>query len=133
MNVILNPELTLTINNAKLVVEDGGSGTIQFTILGQPVSLNLDSSLYSYDINLNINDRVKLIEPYGAFDISSEGIVQEIIPDYTQDRAKVLFDKIYPEQILKNVEAYVKLSMTSILVELPLSLLEKIWKILQKK
>lgn len=126
MNVILNPELSLTISNAKLVLEDGNSGTIQFMILGQPVSLNLDSSLYSYDINIRVNDRVKLTESYGVFNINSEGIIQEIIPDFTEDRAKILFDKVFPDQDLKNVEANVRLSSLSIVVELPLRLLEKI-------
>jgi hypothetical protein len=94
--------------------------------MDQPVRLNITSSDYIYDIIIAVDDRVKLIEHFGALNVDSSGIVTEIIPDRTEDRVKVLFDQIYPDQIIKPVEAHVNSAVTSLLVELPLRLVEKI-------
>lgn len=126
MNVLLNDPISILVNSAKLVIESDGRGTIQFTVLGQPVCLNIDSSDYIYDIEIAVNDRVRLIETYGAFATNSEGIVKEIIPDRTEDRIKVLFDVIFPDQTLKNVETHVQSSAISVIDEVPLSKVEKI-------
>lgn len=125
MNVVLLDPITISISSAKLVVESDNRGTIEFMVLDQPVRLNIDSSDYIYDININVNDRVRLIENFGAFFVNSKGVVQEIVPDNTEDRAKVLFDEIYPDQTLNNTSAQVNSAVTSILAEVPLRILEK--------
>lgn len=124
MNVILTNPISVLISSAKLVVEDSGRGTIEFTLLDQPVRLNILSSDYTYDIIPVVGDRVKLIENFGSFSIGSTGVLQKIIPDYTEDRAVVLFDTIYPDQIITPVEAHINSTITSLLVELPLRIIE---------
>jgi hypothetical protein len=126
MNVVLASPISVLISSAKLVVEDSGRGTIEFTIMNQPVRLNILSTDYTYDIIPAVGDRVKLIENFGAFNVDSQGILQEIIVDNTEDRAKVLFDIIYPDQTIKPVEAHVSSTVTSLLVELPLRFIEKL-------
>lgn len=126
MNVNLLSPIVININSAKLVVENDSRGTIEFTIFDQPVCLNIESSNYVYDTNISIGDRVKLIEQFGFLAVDSKGVVKEIIVDYTEDRAKVLFDEIYPDQVVKPVDAYVKSAITSLLIELPLRIIEKI-------
>jgi len=108
------------------VVSDSGRGTIEFTLLGQPVRLNVDSTQYTYDININVGDRVKLIQGYSTLAINSSGIVQSIIPDYTQDKAVVLFDQVFPDQVMNYpAEADVTSSTVAISVQLPLEILQK--------
>jgi hypothetical protein len=126
MNVLLTNPISITIASAKLVVEDGNRGTIEFTLFDQPVRLNLSSPDYVYDITVAIGDRVRLIENYSFLSVNSKGIIQAITPDYTEDRVSVLFDEIYPDQVAKPVEAHVVTARTSLLVELPLRLIEKI-------
>jgi len=126
MNVTLPNPISVTISSAKLVVEDDNRGTIEFTILDQPVRLNIASSEYIYDINIAVGDRVKLIANFGALNVNSTGIVQEIIVSRTEDHAKVLFDFIVPDQTISPVEAHIVSANASILVDLPLRLLEKI-------
>jgi hypothetical protein len=126
MDVILTEPIIVSINSAKLVIEDNGRGTIEFIVLEQPVRLNIESTSYVYDTTININDRVRLIEAFSAISIGSEGIVTEIIPDSTEDRAKVLFDLIYPDQTLKQVETLVTETIPKVLIELPLDIIEKI-------
>jgi hypothetical protein len=126
MNVLLNDPISILVNSAKLVIESDGRGTIQFTVLDQPVCLNIDSSDYIYDIEIAVNDRVRLIETYGALAMNSEGVVKEIIPDRTEDRVKVWFDVILPDQTLANVEAHVQSNAISVMDEVPLSKVEKI-------
>jgi len=126
MNITLTPEISFVLSNAKLVFEDEQSGTIEFMFLNQPFRLNIDKAYYSYDINLNVGDRVNLLENYGAFGQNSKGTLKEIIPDNTEDKVKVLFDEIIPDQIIKPVQVNVESSMASVLVELPLRLIEKI-------
>jgi hypothetical protein len=126
MNVVFANPISISLDSAKLVVEDGTVGTIEFTLFDQPVRLIIDSTEYSYDIDIAINDRVSLTEQFGALGPGSKGIVQQIIPDYTEDRAKVLFDEVYPDQILNPVEAHINTAITSLLIEVPLRLLEKV-------
>jgi len=126
MNVILTNPISITLASAKLVVEDDNRGTIEFKLFDQPVRLNLTASDYVYDITVAIGDRVRLIESYSFLLVDSKGTVQAITPDYTEDRVSVLFDEIYPDQIAKPVEAHVITARTSLLVELPLRLIEKI-------
>jgi len=125
MNVVLITPISILIDSAKLVVEDGGSGTIELMILGQPVRLNIPSTDYVYDILLVIGDRVKLIHSFSSLALNSSGTIEEIIADPTQDRVKVLFDEIYPDQIVKPGEVHVRSTITSLLVELPLEYVEK--------
>jgi len=126
MNVILNTPLNFTISSAKLVVEDDGRGTIEFTLLDQPVRLNLASTDYVYDTIFAVNDRVKLLQSFGQFDINTTGTLIGIIADDTEDLADVLFDTIFPDQIFKPVEAHVILQALSLLVRVPLRYLQKI-------
>lgn len=126
MNVILTEPIVISISSAKLVVEDSARGTIEVSVLEQPVRLNIESTSYTYDIDIAIHDRVRLVEAFGAFALNSKGVVTQIIPDYTEDRAKVLFDEIYPDQTLSCVEAQVTTTIPTILVEVPLKILEKI-------
>ena len=126
MNVILNTPLSFTISSAKLVVEDEGRGTIEFTLLDQPVRLNLSSTDYDYDTIFAVNDRVKLLQSFGQFDINTTGTLIGIIADDTEDLADVLFDVIFPDQIYKPVEAHVISQALSLLVRVPLRYLQKI-------
>jgi len=126
MNVILNTPLSFTISSAKLVVEDEGRGTIEFTLLDQPVRLNLSSTDYVYDTIFAVNDRVKLLQSFGQFDINTTGTLIGIIADDTEDLADVLFDVIFPDQIYKPVEAHVISQALSLLVRVPLRYLQKI-------
>ncbi len=126
MNVILKNPILVSVSSAKLVIEDGGRGTVEFTILDQPVRLNIESSNYNYDINIVEGDKVRLIEPYGVFDVNSKGVVQKIIPNETEDRVKVLFYEVYPDQVLESVSISVDLTKPLILFEVPLRFVEKI-------
>jgi len=126
MDVVLIDPILISIDSAKLVVEDNARGTIEFTIFDQPVRLNIESTSYAYDIDIAVDDRVKTVEIFGALAIDSEGIVQKIIPDNTYDRAEVLFDVIFPDQILKPIEAHIVSASATLLIEVPLRILEKI-------
>ena len=127
MNVTLVNPVSITFDSAKLVVEDSGQGTIELMLLGQPVRLYIPSTDYIYDISFQVGDTVRLLENFGAFHQNSQGTVEEIIPDYTSDRVKVLFNQIIPDQIIKPVdEAYVISTAVSLLIEVPIDLLEKI-------
>lgn len=125
MNVILTEPISVVVDSAKLVVEDSGSGTIEFTIFNQPVRLNIESTRYVYDIEIEVGDRVRLTESFSALSENSNGILKEIIPDRTEDKAKVWFDEVFPNQTLKNVEAHVVTSDVSVFVEVPIRILEK--------
>lgn len=125
MNVIITEPITIIVSSAKLVVEDSGRGTIEFMVLGQPVRLNIESTQYVYDIEIEIGDRVRLTEPYSAFAENSSGVVKEIIIDRTVDKAKIWFDQIYPDQAIESVEAHVVTSDVSVFTEVPISILEK--------
>lgn len=126
MNVVLTEPIVISISSAKLVLEEGSTGTIEFTYLDQPLRLNIESTSYAYDIEIAVNDRVQLVESYSSLAANSKGIVQEIIPNVTEDRAKVLFDEIYPDQVINSIETHVITANPSVLVELPLGILEKI-------
>ncbi|MDD5650104.1 MAG: hypothetical protein PHF86_06775 [Candidatus Nanoarchaeia archaeon] len=125
MDVILTDPISITVSSAKLVIEDSSRGTIEFTVLDQPVRLNIESTSYVYDIEIVIGDRVRLTEPFSAFAENSNGIVKEIIPDRTEDKAKVWFDRIYPNQSVENVEAHIDTTVVSIMAEVPIRILEK--------
>lgn len=126
MNVLLNETISVIVNTAKLVVESDGRSTIEFTILDQPVRLNIDSTDYTYDIDIVVGDRVSLKEDYGVLSANSSGIVKEIIPDRTQDKVKVYFDEVLPNRTFENVEANADTTTVSIIIELPLSEVEKV-------
>lgn len=126
MNVNLTSPIAITIDSAKLVVEDSGSGTIEFMLFNQPVRLCIDSTNYVYDINFAIGDRIRLLQNFSFLSQNSEGIVVEIIADYTNDLVKVLFDHIIPDQTVNPAEVHIASSLISLMVEVPLSIVEKI-------
>ena len=97
MNVILNPSINIALSSAFLVQESDGVGTLQFQILGQPVTLSFTSSSYIYDTIFSVDDRVRLIQAFGSFGLNSSGILKEIIIDPTEDKGRVLFDIIFPD------------------------------------
>ena len=66
MNVNLVNPIAISLTSAKLVVEDCGSGTIEFSLYGQPVRLNIANTAYVYDINIAVGDRAILIQNFGA-------------------------------------------------------------------
>jgi hypothetical protein len=125
MNVNIVPPIALTLSSAKLFSEDTTIGVIEFQLLGQPCRLVIDKSLYTYDTTLHVGDRVKLNTTFSSFAINSEGVLQEIIIDSTQDMADVLFDKIYPVQVFQaNVVETQTLGTVSVLFRVPFSYLE---------
>jgi hypothetical protein len=127
MNVTLVNPVSIVFDSAKLVVEDSGLGTLELMILGQPVRLYVSSTDYVYDISFQVGDTVRLLENFGAFAQNSQGTVQEIIPDYTQDKAKVLFNQILPDQTINPAgEAHVISTAVSLLAEVPVEILEKV-------
>ena len=127
MNVILNTPIPITLQSALLIQESDGFGTLQFRILEQPVTLSFTSSDYHYDTIFQEGDRVKLIHAFGSFAIDSEGILQKIIIDVTQDAADVYFDTIYPNLIFSTTQIVdVQAGDVSVLVRVPLSYLAKI-------
>ncbi|MDD5650199.1 MAG: hypothetical protein PHF86_07285 [Candidatus Nanoarchaeia archaeon] len=126
MNVLITDPITISISSAKLIVEDNNRGTIEFVILDQPARINIESSKYTYDIDINVDDRVQLKESFSSFNVGSKGVVKEIIPDNTEDRAKVLFDEIMPDQDIDLINVSINMTRPKILIELPLKILEKI-------
>jgi hypothetical protein len=102
MNVNLKTPISITLTSAKLFSEGDGVGVIEFQLLvGQPARLVIPTTDYLYDTALHVGDRVKLNTPYSSFGVGSEGVLQEIIIDSTQDMADVLFDKILPVQVFQ--------------------------------
>jgi hypothetical protein len=127
MNVILTTPISITVSSAQLVVEDSGTGTIEFALLGQPVRLNILSTDYTFDINIEINDRVQLIQNFGALNTGSRGVVKQIIPSTSQDTALVLFDQIYPDQTFNYpFEADVQTTVVSLQVQVPLNIIQRV-------
>jgi len=126
MNVTLINPITISLSSAKLVVESDNRGTIEFLLLDQPVRLNILSSEYIYNTTIAINDRIKTLENFSTLSQNSQGTVLEIIPDRTEDRVKVLFDKIIPDQVINSVDAHVNSAVTSLIIEVPLRIVEKI-------
>jgi hypothetical protein len=98
MNVILNTPLNITLTSALLVQEGEGVGTLQFQIMEQPVTLVFTSTDYTYDTPFSVGDRVRLTQAFSYFGVGSEGVLQAIIIDPTDDKADVFFDTIYPDQ-----------------------------------
>ena len=124
MNVILNTPIVVTLTSGFLVSEEDGVGTIQFTIEEQPVTLSLTDTYYTYDTPFSAGDRVKLIEAYSSLGINSEGVLQGIVIDSTDDKGDVLFDTIYPDQRFGPTHVEVVLADVTSLVRVPLRLLE---------
>ena len=127
MNVILNTPITVTLTSGFLISEGDGVGTIQFRIEEQSVTLAITSSEYVYDTIFQIGDRVRLTEPFGAFEINSEGTLQEIIIDSTEDKGNVYFNYIIPDQTFNGQNTInVELADLSVLFTVPLRILEKV-------
>ena len=128
MYVIFNNPITIILTSAKLVLEndEDGVGTVEFQIYDQPCRLVVTSSEYTWDTIFSIGDRVKLTDTFSALGINSEGVLKEIIIDPTEDKADVLFDKIYPDQIFSNEENHVQSTDISLLFRVPLNLLAKV-------
>jgi len=122
VNVNLNNPITITLQSAFLVQESDGLGTLQFRILDQPVSLVFSTSEYTYDTPFNIGDRVSLIDAHGYFGVGSEGIIQNIIIDSTDDKADVFFDKVIPDQQFVTDQDLTKVSNTQISLQFRVSL-----------
>lgn len=104
--------------------EGDGIGTVQFRIEEQPVTLAITSSEYVYDTIFSIGDRVKLTEEYASLGVDSEGVLQSIIIDSTDDKGDVLFDKIYPDMTYGPVDIEIVSTDVTSLVRVPLRLLE---------
>ena len=121
MDVILNTPINITLSSAKLVVEDGGYGTIQFTIFDQPCCIVITSYGYVYDTIFSEGDRVRLFLAFGSLGIGSEGILQKIIIDPTDDKAEVLFDIIVPNQSFFDETNVVQSGVISLLFTVPLA------------
>jgi len=124
MNVILNTPITVILTSGFLVSEGDGIGTVQFRIQEQPVTLAITSSEYTYDTIFSVGDRVKLTEEYASLAADSEGVIKSIIIDSTDDKADVLFDKIYPDMEYGPVDVEVVSTDVTSLVRVPLRLLE---------
>jgi len=128
MNVNLNTPLNINLVSALLIQEGDGMGTLQFRILEQPVTLVFTTSDYTYDTLFNVGNRVKLTKELGYFGIGSEGVIQEIIIDSTDDKADVYFDKIYPDNKLKTCGDTINILSANISLKfrVPLNFLQKI-------
>jgi len=127
MDVIFSTPINISLTGAQLVVEDSGKGTIQFQLFGQPVYLLVDAVNYVYDTPFAVGDRVKIIEICSNLGLGSLGIIQKIIPNQTVDMASVLFDTIYPDQIIKrNVITTVQTNDIKIEYIVPLKVIEKV-------
>jgi hypothetical protein len=100
MNANFNTPISITLTQAKLVYENQveGVGTIEFQIEEQPIHLLVATTSYSYNTNIQIGDRVKLIVNFSTLGVGSNGILQQIYVDPTQDRAMVFFDNVLPNQ-----------------------------------
>lgn len=100
MNANFNTPISISLTQAKLVYENQleGVGTIEFQIEEQPMHLLVATTSYSYDTNIQISDRVRLIMNYSTLGVGSSGILQQIFVNPTQDCANVLFDSILPNQ-----------------------------------
>jgi hypothetical protein len=127
MNVSFNEPILISVSSAKLICESEGRGTVEFTVLDQPVHINIISTSYVYDINFVVNDRVRLKEDFGELQTGSNGIVKSIKPDRTEDIITIYFDKIYPNKDITNVnKANVNSTVVSIVLDVPLSKIEKV-------
>jgi hypothetical protein len=127
VNVNLVNPIAISLTSAKLVVEDCGSGTIEFTLYGQPVRLNIANTAYTYDINIAVGDRAILIQNFGALNAGSQGVVKKIIPGYTCDTVDILFDQIFPDQVIcEPSQADVNSTVVSIFVRVPLNIVQKL-------
>lgn len=126
MNVTFLDPISIIVSSAKLIVEDEGKGTIEFNLFDQPVRLVVDSSDYVYDTEIEIGDRVKLIEPFSGLLANSKGTVKVITPGRTEDIIEVWFDEIFPDQTFDYTEVNVYTSAVSISVNVPIEKIEKI-------
>lgn len=126
MNVTITPPITLNLSSAKIITEDAETGTIMFKIEEQPVMVVLSHGRYAYDSAILVGDRVKVIRAFGAFGLNSEGVVQEIIIDSTNDTADVLFDKVYPNTVFSADVVEANSGIISVLFRMNLRDLAKI-------
>lgn len=127
MNVILTNPITVILQSGFLVSEGDGIGTVQFTIEEQPVTLAITSTDYIYDTIFESGDRVKITEEFGILGVNSEGEIQEIIIDSTDDKASVLFNVIYPNQTFETEDQLnAESGDVSVLITVPLRILAKI-------
>jgi hypothetical protein len=127
MNVIVSPPISLTLNSGYLVTEGDGIGTVAFRIDEQTIYLILTTSSYSYDSSFSVGCRVKLNEQYSSLDIDSEGTLQSIIINFTDDMGDVYFDIIYPDNEFNSQNMIKTQSGTvSVLVRVSLRLLTRI-------
>jgi len=124
MNVILNNPINVVLSSGFLASEGNGVGTVQFRIEEQPIALVITTSDYTYDTPFSIGDRVKLIEGYGSFAVNSEGVIKDIIIDSTDDKASVLFDTVFPDQVYGPFDIEVVSSKITSLLVVPLRLLQ---------
>jgi len=126
MDVILTPPINIILSSAKLVVEneEDGVGTITFTIFDQPCCIVITSSSYVYDTIFSEGDRVRLSEDYGSLGAGTEGVLQKIIIDSTDDKAEVLFDYVVPNQSFFDETNVVQSGQISLLFTVPLGSLE---------
>lgn len=127
MNVILNTPIQVTLSSAFLVQESDGLGTLQFQIEEYPFTMAISTSAYTYDTEFAVGDRVRLLGQFGAFGPYSEGVLQEIIIDSTEDQGDVLFDTVYPDQTFNDRNTIdVTNTDVSVLVRVPLRILAKV-------
>lgn len=127
MNVNLNPPINITLDSGFLVTEGSGVGTIQFKIQDQPVCLVFPTSAYTWNTVFSIGDRVRVNTSYGAFGQNSEGTLNSILIDSTDDKAIVYFDLIIPNNEWNGCH-YLKAESGDVSVKetIPLRLLTKI-------
>ena len=131
MNVILNTPISVTLNSGFLVSETTGipplMGTIQFQINGQPVCLAIPLTDYIYDTIFTVGCRVKLSEDFGSLGINSEGTLNKIIIDSTDDKGDVFFDSVLPDHSWDDSNTLkAESGNVSVLVRVPLRILIKI-------
>jgi hypothetical protein len=126
MNVNITTPISITISTAKLVAEDSGQGTIEFSLLGQPVRLYISSNDYTYITNVNVGDRVKLIENFAGLNINSNGIVNQIIADPAEDQAIVNFDQIYPDGELNPIDVNIISTKPTVTIQVPMEFIQKL-------
>jgi len=127
LNVNLVPPITITLSSGFLVSEGDGVGTVQFRIQEQPVFLALTSTQYVWDTPFAIGDRVRMIQPYSAFGIGSEGILESITIDSTDDKAIVFFDLVVPNNEWIDLNTIRSRSgSVTIKATVPLIMLEKV-------
>lgn len=128
MDVVLTHPINITLSSALLVLEnkEDAIGVIEFKIFDQPCRLILTYGSYHYDTNLQIGDRVRLIQNYSNLTIGSEGYLRAININYLQDNATVDFCLINPDQSILRNDSKVLGTDIYISYDIPISYLEKV-------